>query len=47
MEKKNKKRQVKEIVFDENDNGSVASFRNKKGKSLSEVNALQAYKVIA
>lgn len=47
MEKKNKKRQVKEIVFDENDNGSVTSFRNKKGKNLSEVSTLCVFFIIA
>lgn len=41
MEKNGGKKRVKEIVFDENDNRSVESYRNKKGKKgISEVSFL-------
>ena len=38
MEKNGGKKREKEIVFDENDNRSVESYRSKKGKKgVSEV----------
>lgn len=38
MEKKGDKKRVREVVFDENENSSIDSFRNKKSrKQLSEV----------